>query len=217
MSKVNKAVCLAIFKRGLRNSWYYLQSGRPAHAYINMDVSMLGDDYDSDLAAQHERVEQIAEQFAVKIQEIEHENPFDRLVFIDKAGHGPVGMIALSGLLIWKLKKDAIFVRPYRNTLRSTAKGRHVQPGERLLIVSDVATTGETILKAARKLWESGAVVFGALVFFDQELGAEENLRAKDLLLYSLKTRSEVLADPEVRERLPDNEAVLFREFGGVM
>ncbi len=217
MSKVDRAVCHAIFKRGLRNSWYFLQSGRPAQAYLNIDTAMLGDDYDSDSTTQHERIEQIVEQFGTKIQEIEQENPFERLVFIDKAGHGPVGMIALSSLLIWRLKKDAVFVRPYRNTLRASSKGRNIEPGERLLIVSDVATTGETILKAASKLWEAGAVVIGALVFYDQELGATENLSSKDLLLYSLNTRIEVLEDPEIRERLPDKEETFFREFGGVM
>lgn len=217
MSKVDKAVCLAILKRGLRNSWYYLQSGQPAHAYINMDIAMLGDDYELDPTPQHDRVEQLAEQFKLKIEEIEQQKAFDRLAFIDKAGHGPVGMIALSSLLIWKTKKESIFVRPYRNAIRSTTRGKPLKTGERVLIVSDVATTGETILNAAVKLWERDAVVVGALVFFDQELDAKENLRAKDITLHSLFRKGEVLAIPDARDLMPDRKADAFHEFGGVM
>lgn len=173
MNGNDKAICLAILKRGLRNSRYYYQSGQQATAYVNIDLTVLGDDFGMDSSPQHEVIQKMADQFIRSIQQIEEERSFDRLAFIDKDGNGPVGMIALSGLLILKSLKEAIFVRPYRNTVRSTTKGRSVQPGEKILIISDVATTGQTILKAAERIWEAEAVVTGALVFFDQELGAK--------------------------------------------
>jgi len=216
MSGIDKSVCLAILDRALRNSWYYLQSGRKAPAYANIDSAILG--YrDETLGPQHQIMEDLAEQFAEKIKQIDRESPFHQLAFIDKAGRGPVGMIALSSHIIWKSQKEAVFVRPYRNTLRSVIEGRQLGPNEKVLVISDIATTGETILKAASKLWSAGAIVAGALVFFDQQLGAKENLALKDITLHSLYTRQEYRSQPDREEKLPDLEIETLRAFGGVM
>ena len=219
MSGIDKSVCLAILDRALRNSWYYLQSGRKAPAYANIDSAMLGyrDETKVPLPPQHQRMEDLVEQFAEKIKQIDRESPFHRLAFIDKAGRGPVGMIALSSHIIWKSQKEAVFVRPYKNTLRSVIEGRRLGADEKVLVVSDIATTGETILKAASKLWLAGAIVAGALVFFDQELGAKENLALKDITLHSLYTRQEYRSQPDREEKLPDLEIETLRAFGGVM
>jgi len=214
METVDKRICLEILDRGLKNSWYYYSSGREAHAYYNIDIAMLGETSPSD---QLRAIEKLADQFARAIAEIDKEEPFDRLAFIDKAGHGPVGMIALSSLLILKTHKEAIFVRPYRNSRRSITEGRPLRSDERVLIVSDVATTGGTVLKAAAKLWDVGALVRGVLVFFDQELGASETLQRKDIRLYRILTRNEARQEPEMAERLHDTHAKTIREFGGVM
>ena len=218
MSGIDKSICLAILDRALRNSWYYLQSGRKAPAYANIDSAILGyRDETMGPLPQHQIMEDFAEQFAEKIKQIDRESPFHRLAFIDKAGRGPVGMIALSSHIIWKSQKEAVFVRPYRNTLRSVIEGRQLGPNEKVLVISDIATTGETILKAASKLWLAGAIVAGALVFFDQELGAKENLALKDITLHSLCTRQEYRSQPERKEKLPDLEIETLRAFGGVM
>jgi len=218
MSKVDLSTCIFILDRGLRNSWHYFNSGRQSQAYVNIDNALLGEGLETDTAVpQYSVMESLAEQFTVKIQEIEQENPFDRLAFIDKAGHGPVGMIALSSQITCKSQKEAIFVRPYKNTVRSTIEGKPMGPGERILIVSDVATTGQSLLKAASKLWAVGTVVVGALVFLDQELGAKENLSLKDVSLYSLLTRSKGRESLELPERLPDTQIESLRVFGGAM
>lgn len=218
MSGIDKSVCLAILDRALRNSWYFYHSGREAQAYANIDSAMLG--YVDETTApkpQHQIMEDMAEQFAEKIKQIDRESPFHRLAFIDKAGRGPVGMIALSSHIIWKSQKEAVFVRPYKNTLRSAIGGRQLGADEKVLIISDIATTGETALKAASKLWLAGAIVAGALVFFDQELGAKENLALKDITLHSLCTRQEYRSQPDREEKLPDLEIETLRAFGGVM
>ncbi|MBN1840725.1 MAG: hypothetical protein JW883_00375 [Deltaproteobacteria bacterium] len=217
MSNVDKSVCLDILEWGLRNSWYYYQSGQLGKAYYSLDTAILGDDFETKRPPQHEVIKALVEQSIIRIHEIERQEPFDRLAFIDKAGHGPVGMIALSSFLIMKSKKDGMYVRPYRRTLRSMTRGKRPNVGEKILIVSDVATTGQTILKAASKLWEAGAVVTGALVVFDQDLGATENLRVKDIPLYSLITRNEAQKAPNRNITFPEGEAVVLREFGGVM
>lgn len=218
MSNVNLSFCLDVLDRALRNSWYFLQSGKRASSYVNIDNAIVGVDFGTGTEKpQYDVMEGLADQFAFKIREIEEQEPFDRLVFIDKAGRGPVGMIALSSHIAYKSRKEAIFVRPYKNTLRSSIEGRFLNPGERLLIISDVATSGQTILKAASKLWEGGSVIVGALVFFDQEIGATENLSLKDISLYSILSRSKAKKSKGIAERLPDLKFESLRVFGGAM
>jgi len=126
-------------------------------------------------------------------------------------------LIRVSSHIICKSQKEAVFVRPYKNTLRSAIEGRQLGADEKVLIISDIATTGETALKAASKLWLAGAIVAGALVFFDQELGAKENLALKDITLHRLYTRQEYRSQPDREEKLPDLEIGTLRAFGGVM
>lgn len=218
MNQVDIHFCLKVLDRGLRNSLYYLQSGRSAQSYVNIDNALLGVAYGASKdVPQYEVMDGLAEQFFNKINEIEEHETVDRLAFIDKAGRGPVGLIALASLIVCKSQKEAIFVRPYKNTLRSSVEGRPLDSCEKLLIISDVATTGQTILKAANILWEKGAVVAGAVVFFDQEIGAKENLAFKDIALHSLLTRSKASESPERAGRLNGFENTPFKVFGGVI
>ncbi|PSP16554.1 orotate phosphoribosyltransferase [Halobacteriales archaeon QH_10_67_13] len=67
--------------------------------------------------------------------------------------------------------------------------------GERVVVLEDVATTGQSALEAAQALREAGAVVDRALVVVDREQGAEKLLADHDVGLESLVTASELLAD----------------------
>lgn len=216
MTRVDKHLCAKLLERGLRNSQYYLESGRVAGAYTNLDMVIFGGDTDAE--AQYEVISQLVDQFAAEIQEIEtvQGQPIDRLAFIDKAGHGPVGTILLASNLIHQSRREGVLIRPYRNTSRSVIRGKGISAGERILIVSDVGTTGRTIMRTAVKIWEKGGIVTGALVFLDNELGARENLAAKGIDLYSLLTRSEAKEDIDP-DLLPKGSITSFHEFGGVI
>jgi len=67
--------------------------------------------------------------------------------------------------------------------------------GEEVVILEDIATTGQSAVDAAEALREAGAVVERVLVVVDREDGATENLAAHDLELESLVTASQLLAD----------------------
>ncbi len=64
-----------------------------------------------------------------------------------------------------------------------------------MVVLEDVATTGQSALEAVQALRETGAVVDRALVVVDREQGAEELLADHDIVLESLVTASELLAD----------------------
>jgi len=67
--------------------------------------------------------------------------------------------------------------------------------GEEVVVIEDIATTGQSAIDAAEALRDAGAVVERVLVVVDREEGASENLAAADLELQSLVTASDLLAD----------------------
>jgi len=72
-----------------------------------------------------------------------------------------------------------------------------LEAGEEVVVIEDIATTGQSAVDAAEALREAGAVVNRVLVVVDREEGATENLAAHDLELEGLVTASDLLADRE--------------------
>jgi len=70
-----------------------------------------------------------------------------------------------------------------------------LQAGEEVIILEDIATTGQSAIDAAQALREAGAVVERVFVVVDRQEGATENLAEHDLQLESLVTASQLLAD----------------------
>ncbi|WP_226022339.1 orotate phosphoribosyltransferase [Halomicrobium salinisoli] len=69
--------------------------------------------------------------------------------------------------------------------------------GEEVVILEDIATTGQSAVDAAEALREAGAEVSRVLVVVDREEGAVENLADHGLELSSLVTATELLAADE--------------------
>jgi len=67
--------------------------------------------------------------------------------------------------------------------------------GEEVVVIEDIATTGQSAVDAAEALRDAGAVVERVLVVVDREEGASENLAEHGLELESLVTASDLLAD----------------------
>jgi orotate phosphoribosyltransferase len=66
---------------------------------------------------------------------------------------------------------------------------------EELVVLEDIATTGQSAIDAVEALRAAGAVVDRVLVVVDREEGAQANLADHDIELESLLTASELLAD----------------------
>ncbi|SDL99964.1 orotate phosphoribosyltransferase [Halogranum gelatinilyticum] len=67
--------------------------------------------------------------------------------------------------------------------------------GEEVVILEDIATTGQSAVDAAEALREAGAEVNRVIVVVDRQEGAAEHLADHDLELDSLLTASDLLAD----------------------
>ena len=115
---------------------------------------------------------------------------FDRIAGIPTAG------IPVATLVAYKSKKPFLYVRGEERAhgTQRLIEGV-VNPGDRVLIVDDVATTGGNLLRAARALRESGAKVEHAAVLVDREQGAKENLAEIGVELLALMTASELVGE----------------------
>lgn len=67
--------------------------------------------------------------------------------------------------------------------------------GEEVVVLEDIATTGNSAIDAVEALREAGAEVNRVIVVVDREEGATERLAEHDLDLDSIVTASELLAD----------------------
>jgi orotate phosphoribosyltransferase len=72
-----------------------------------------------------------------------------------------------------------------------------IEEGEEVVVLEDIATTGNSALDAVEALRAAGAVVNRVLVVVDREEGAGENLADHGIELESLLTASELLADTD--------------------
>ena len=70
-----------------------------------------------------------------------------------------------------------------------------LEDGEEVVVLEDIATTGQSAVDAVEALREAGAVVERVLVVVDREEGAREHLADVGVELESLLTASELLAD----------------------
>lgn len=66
--------------------------------------------------------------------------------------------------------------------------------GEEVIVLEDIATTGQSAIDAVQALRDAGAVVNRVLVVVDRQQGATENLAAHDVTLDALVTAEELLA-----------------------
>jgi orotate phosphoribosyltransferase len=67
--------------------------------------------------------------------------------------------------------------------------------GERVTIVEDIATTGQSAVDAVEALRDAGATVDRALIVVDREEGGRENLADAGVEMEALVTASQLLAD----------------------
>jgi len=72
-----------------------------------------------------------------------------------------------------------------------------IAEGEEVVVLEDIATTGNSALDAVEALRDAGAVVNRVLVVVDREEGARENLAEHGVELEPLLTASELLADTD--------------------
>jgi orotate phosphoribosyltransferase len=112
---------------------------------------------------------------------------------------GSLGSIPTSGLIFasalgYEMQKPLVYVRkeskPYG---RSKMVEGYLRPGEKVLLIDDVATTGTSLSNAIRVIRENGAVVKDVVAIISRLEGAEENLQNIGVRIISIATINDLV------------------------
>jgi orotate phosphoribosyltransferase len=101
----------------------------------------------------------------------------------------PTAGVAYAAVVALNLAKPLLYVR---NEQKKHGRERRIegllQPGDRVVLLDDVATTGKSILEAADAIRGEGGIVADAVVLLDRQQGAQENLNRNGIRLHSFAT-----------------------------
>ena len=101
----------------------------------------------------------------------------------------PTAGIAYAAVIALSLTKPLLYVRKEQKEHGREKKVEGLlQPGDKVLILDDVVTTGKSLLEAADAIRAEGGIVDDAVVLLDRQQGAEENLQKKRVKLHSFTT-----------------------------
>jgi len=110
---------------------------------------------------------------------------FKRMAGIPTAG------MPFASVVAYNVDKPFLYTRP---TQRRHGRERRVEgilmPGDKVLILDDLITSGKSLLKAAAAIRAEGGVINDAVVLIDREEGGKEKLAKDNITLhYLLKAR----------------------------
>lgn len=104
----------------------------------------------------------------------------------------PMAGMPFATLIAYNMKKPFIYIR---KGVRLHGRQRRVEgvlaPGDRVLLVDDLITTGLSLRRAAKAVVAEGGVVNDAVVLLDRMEGGEEKLRKSGIRLHVLLNISE--------------------------
>lgn len=86
-------------------------------------------------------------------------------------------------------------------------------PGERVVVIDDLATTGGSKVEAIEKLTAAGLIVEDVVVLIDRQSGAAESLAQSGFRLHAALTLTALLDYWEATRRIPANQLAAARTF----
>lgn len=105
-----------------------------------------------------------------------------------------LGAVALAAAVSLETERPFVIVRNSRKADYGTGKlvEGALQPGESVLLVEDIATSGGQAIEAARVLTEAGARVERIVAVIDRQQGAADAMRAANIPFESLFTSTDL-------------------------
>jgi orotate phosphoribosyltransferase len=173
-----KEVCKILNKIGaLQFGAFKLTSGKISPYYI--DLRIVPSFQDSFQKICNFQANFIKQEIGVK--------SFDRIAGI------PIAGIPFASLIAYNLKKPFLYIR---KGVRLHGRQRRVEgiltPGDRVLLIDDLITTGLSLRRAAKAVEAEGGVITDAVVLLDREEGGKENLDKNGIKLHTLLKISEI-------------------------
>lgn len=136
---------------------------------------------------------------------------FDKIAFIDK-NEGTVGLISLLGSIINNIGIPAIIIRPKKKLINDNITGI-IEGNDKVIILSDVATSGSTIYYASEIIKEHGGKVPYAFVILDRLQGATESLSNYGIRLFSLTSIRTLNSSKKLKKQFKE-PTIIIRSFG---
>lgn len=113
---------------------------------------------------------------------------FDRIAGI------PIAGIPFASLIAYNLKKPFLYIR---KGVRLHGRKRRIEgiltPGDRVLLIDDLITTGLSLTEAKKAIEAEGGVTTDAVVLLDREEKGKEKLDKNGIRLYALLKMSEIV------------------------
>jgi len=155
---------------------FKLTSGRTSPYYIDLRI----------VPSFPEAFQRVCDLYIKLIEkELGNEN-FERIAGIPTAG------MSFASVIAYHLKKPFLYIRP---RVRLHGRQRLIEgilmPGNRVLLVDDLITTGLSLKKAAKAIRTEGGVVTDTVVLLDREEGGKERLARDNVKMHYLLTASE--------------------------
>ncbi len=111
---------------------------------------------------------------------------------VDRIAGIPTAGIPFASVVAYRARKPFLYIR---SKVKMHGRERRIEgvlmPGDRVLLVDDVVTTGLSLRKAVKAIRAEGGVVADALVMVDREEGGRERLRKDGVKLHYLLTARE--------------------------
>ncbi len=127
---------------------------------------------------------------------------------VNKIGGIPTGGLPWASVLAYSLSKPLVYARKeVKHHGREKMVEGILAPGDKVLLVDDVITTGKNLLAAVQTLRNEGGVVEDALVVLDREEGGRANLRKEGVNLHSVAKIS------DLARKLLDMDAITETQF----
>jgi len=127
----------------------------------------------------------------------------------------PLTGLLLAAPLAIAQKKPLVYTRLEKQENERLVEGE-VRPGWNVVVVGDLATSGETIISAANAIQDEGGKVSSAVVLIDRLEGAREKLSKRGIALHAVMDMVE-LADTLYSMELisKDNVKAITKSVGG--
>ena len=175
--EMKNELCRVLVKIGaLKFGTFKLTSGRTSPYYIDLRI----------VPSFPDAFQRICDLYLNVIKRDLNVNEFERIAGIPTAG------IPFASVIAYRLGKPFLYVRP---RVRLHGRERRVEgmvmPGDRVLLVDDLITTGYSLRRSAAAVRAEGGVVNDAVVLLDREEGGRERLAEEGVTLHYLLKVSE--------------------------
>ena len=177
--KIKKEICQILMRIGaLKFGIFTLTSGKTSPYYIDLRV----------IPSFPDAFKKTCDLYMSVIQRALETKDFERISGIPTAG------LPFASVIAYHLSKPFLYVRP---SMRSHGRERRIEgvvmPGDRVLLIDDLITTGHSLIKSATAIRAEGGLVTDAVVLLDREEGGEERLAKEGIILHYLLRVSEVV------------------------